>query len=263
MDKENIRVRFAPSPTGYMHIGNLRTALYNWLYARHIGGTFVLRIEDTDRSRHNEDAIKVIIDGLNELGLNFDEGPYFQSERLEIYTRYAEKLMAEGKAFKSDRGEAEKGEAVILSRPIDDISWVDSIKGRISFAAEDLQDLVIIKSDGYPTYNFACAVDDFEMKISHVLRGDDHISNTPKQIGVCKALGIEPPEFGHFPMILGMDGAKLSKRHGAVKITDFVKMGYFPHTVINFIALLGWSPGEDREILSIEQMVELFTARPS
>ncbi|GAB4163535.1 MAG: glutamate--tRNA ligase [Planctomycetota bacterium] len=255
----NIRVRFAPSPTGYMHIGNLRTALYNWLFARHTGGTFVLRIEDTDRQRHNDDAVSVIINGLKDLGLNYDEGPYFQSDRLEIYRSYAEKLVGTGQAYRSDRGEAEKGEAVILRAPVEDVYWVDEVKGGITFAAQDLQELVILKSDGFPTYNFACVIDDHEMGITHVLRGDDHVSNTPKQIEVYRALGWEPPHFGHFPMILGMDGQRLSKRHGAVKVTEFLEQGYLPHVILNFIALMGWSPGDDREIMSIDEMVELFT----
>ncbi|MFA4985673.1 MAG: glutamate--tRNA ligase [Candidatus Brocadiia bacterium] len=258
MDSPKIRVRFAPSPTGYMHIGNLRTALYNWLFARHCGGTFILRIEDTDRQRHNEDAIRVIIDGLNNLGLHFDEGPFFQSDRLPIYRRHAEELVAQGLAYKAEAQEG-KGEAIILGAPEEEASWVDVVKGLITFQPEDLQELVLIKSDGFPTYNFACVVDDHEMAITHVLRGDDHVSNTPKQICVYRALGWEPPTFGHFPMILGMDGQRLSKRHGAVKVTDFLDAGYLPITVLNFIALLGWSPGGDKEIMSLKEMVELFT----
>lgn len=256
---DKLRVRFAPSPTGYMHIGNLRTALYNYLFARHCNATFVLRIEDTDRKRHNEDAISVIINGLRELGMNFDEGPFFQSERLEIYQKYADKLMEMGLAYKSDQGKAEMGEATILRAPDFDISWVDAVKGRITFAAEDLRELVIIKSDGFPTYNFACVVDDHEMEITHVFRGDDHVSNTPKQIAIYAAFGWVPPTFGHFPMILGMDGQRLSKRHGAVKVTEFIEQGYLPQALLNFIALLGWSPGEDRELMNMQEMIEAFT----
>jgi len=259
LSEEKVRVRFAPSPTGYMHIGNLRTALYNWLFARHTGGTLILRIEDTDRKRHNEDAVRVIVDGLRELGLDFDEGPFFQSDRLDLYRRYARKLLDEGLAYRSDRGEADKGEAVVLRAPGEDISWEDEVKGRIRFPADALGELVIMKSDGFPTYNFACVVDDHEMGVTHVLRGDDHVSNTPKQIGVYRALGWELPRFGHFPMILGSDGERLSKRHGAVKVTEFLDEGYLPHALLNFIALLGWSPGDDREILTIEEMVESFT----
>ena len=252
------RVRFAPSPTGYMHIGNLRTALYNWLFARHTGGTFILRIEDTDRQRHNDDAVRVIIEGLRDLGLAHDEGPYFQSERLDIYQRYAQELIDRGFAIRTDRGDAEKGEAVVLAAPTEDVWWVDEVKGGISFAAQDLQELVILKSDGFPTYNFACAIDDHEMGITHVLRGDDHVSNTPKQVAVYRAMGWDAPKFAHLPMIMGMDGQKLSKRHGAVRITEFLDAGYLPHVVLNFIALLGWSPGDDIEIMSMPEMVEML-----
>ena len=258
MSNNNIRVRFAPSPTGYMHIGNLRTALYNWLFARSTDGTFILRIEDTDRQRHSDDAIRVIIDGLKRLNLDFDEGPFFQSERLSIYNGYAEELLEKGVAFRSDRGAKDKGEAVVLRRPMEDVEFIDEIKGGIVVSAEELQDLVIIKSDGFPTYNFACAIDDHEMGITHVLRGDDHLSNVPKQLEVYRSLGWQPPKFAHLPMILGPDGQRLSKRHGAVKVTEFLEQGYLPHVILNYIALLGWSPGDDTEIMTIEEMVKSF-----
>ena len=289
------RVRFAPSPTGYLHVGGARTALFNWLYARHTGGTHVLRIEDTDRERSTEEHTKVILDGLNWLGISWDEGPFFQGAYAARHQADAERLLAEGKAYRcfctreeldAQRAEAERAgigfrydrrcrnlpDAEVARRMregapstirfiMDDaeIAWDDAVHGRISFQGRDLDDFVILRSDNSAIYNLAVVSDDIAMEITHVIRGDDHISNTPKQIALYRALGKEPPVFAHVPMILGSDGKKLSKRHGATAVGDYQDQGILPAAMRNFLALLGWSPGEDREILSPEQMVELFS----
>ena len=289
------RVRFAPSPTGYLHVGGARTALFNWLYARHTGGTHVLRIEDTDRERSTEEHTKVILDGLNWLGISWDEGPFFQGAYAARHQADAERLLAESKAyrcfctreeldaqrakadaagigFRYDRRcrhlpEAEVARRIREGAPstirfiVDDaeIAWDDAVHGRISFQGRDLDDFVILRSDNSAIYNLAVVSDDIAMEITHVIRGDDHISNTPKQIALYRALGKEPPVFAHVPMILGSDGKKLSKRHGATAVGDYQDQGILPAAMRNFLALLGWSPGEDREILSPEQMVELFS----
>jgi glutamyl-tRNA synthetase len=289
------RVRFAPSPTGYLHVGGARTALFNWLYARHTGGTHVLRIEDTDRERSTEEHTKVILDGLRWLGVTWDEGPFFQGEYAARHQADAERLLAEGKAYRcfctreeldAQRAEAEaagrgfrydrrcrnlpdaevarrmrEGAPSTIRFIVDDaeIAWDDAVHGRISFQGRDLDDFVILRSDNSAIYNLAVVSDDIAMDITHVIRGDDHISNTPKQIALYRALGKEPPVFAHVPMILGSDGKKLSKRHGATAVGDYQDQGILPAAMRNFLALLGWSPGEDREILSPEQMVELFS----
>jgi glutamyl-tRNA synthetase len=289
------RVRFAPSPTGYLHVGGARTALFNWLYARHTGGTHVLRIEDTDRERSTEEHTRVILDGLTWLGVSWDEGPYFQGEYAARHQADAEKLLSEGKAYRcfctreeldAQRLQAEKagagfrynrrcvgltsaevearqraGEASTIRFLIADgeIAWDDAVHGRISFQGKDLDDFVILRSDNTAIYNLAVVSDDIAMDITHVIRGDDHISNTPKQIALYRALGHEPPVFAHVPMILGADGKKLSKRHGATAVGDYQQQGILPAAMRNFLALLGWSPGEDREILSQDEMIELFT----
>jgi glutamyl-tRNA synthetase len=289
------RVRFAPSPTGYLHVGGARTALFNWLYARHTGGTMVLRIEDTDRERSTESHTKVILDGLAWLGISWDEGPFFQGEYGERHKTDAERLLAEGKAyrcfctraeldaqraaaeksagsFRYDRrcfrlppGESERraaaGEPFTIRFLLQDeeIAWDDAVHGRISFQGRDLDDFVILRSDGTPIYNLAVVSDDVAMSITHVIRGDDHISNTPKQIALYLTLGHEPPVFAHVPMILGTDGKKLSKRHGATAVGDYQDMGILPAAMRNFLALLGWSPGGDREILPEDEMIALFT----
>jgi glutamyl-tRNA synthetase len=289
------RVRFAPSPTGYLHVGGARTALFNWLYARHTGGTHVLRIEDTDRERSTEDHTKVILDGLNWLGISWDEGPFFQGEYAARHQADAERLLAEGKAYRcfctreeldAQRAQAEaagvgfrynrrcrnlpaaevarrirEGAPSTIRFIMDDaeIAWDDAVHGRISFQGRDLDDFVILRSDNSAIYNLAVVSDDIAMEITHVIRGDDHISNTPKQIALYRALGKEPPVFAHVPMILGSDGKKLSKRHGATAVGDYQDQGILPAAMRNFLALLGWSPGEDREILSSEQMVQLFS----
>ena len=248
------RVRFAPSPTGYLHVGGARTALLNWLYARHTGGQFLLRIEDTDKARSTEEHTKVILDGLTWLGLDWDKEPVFQGARVKRHQEIADRLLAEGKAY------MEEG-AIRFRLPPGEIAWDDAVHCRISFQGEDLKDFVILRSDRTPIYNFAVVVDDVDMRITHVLRGDDHISNTPKQIALYQALGggAALPVFGHVPMIHGPDGKKLSKRHGATAVGDYQHMGILPAAMRNFLALLGWSPGGDREIMTLDEMIALFS----
>jgi glutamyl-tRNA synthetase len=289
------RVRFAPSPTGYLHVGGARTALFNWLYARHTGGTHVLRIEDTDRERSTEEHTRIILDGLRWLGITWDEGPYFQGEYAHRHQADAERLLSERKAyrcfctkeeleaqrarmeatgvgFRYDRrclhlAPAEIARRLTTGAPFtirfimgdEEIAWDDAVHGRISFQGRDLDDFVILRSDNSAIYNLAVVSDDIAMRISHVIRGDDHISNTPKQIALYRALGHQPPVFAHVPMILGSDGKKLSKRHGATAVGDYQEQGILPAAMRNFLALLGWSPGEDREILSQDEMIRLFT----
>ena len=246
------RVRFAPSPTGYLHVGGARTALFNWLYARRTGGTFLLRIEDTDKQRSTDEHTQVILDGLKWLGLDWDEELTFQGARLARHQEVADKLVAEGKAY------LEEG-VIRLRVPPGEIAWDDAVHGRISFQGEDIKDFVILRSDRSPLYNFAVVVDDLDMRITLVLRGDDHISNTPKQLAVYRALGVPPPRFGHVPMINGPDGKKLSKRHGATAVGDYQHLGILPAALRNFLALLGWSPGGDQEIMTLDEMIRLFS----
>src|SRR6266704_2139184 len=248
----NIRVRFAPSPTGYLHIGGARTALFNWLYARHEGGKFLLRIEDTDKARSTDEHTQVILDGLSWLGLDWDEELVFQGARVKRHQEIADRLLAEGKAY-MDEG------AIRFRVPPGEIAWEDAVHGRISFQGADIKDFIILRSDRTPIYNLAVVVDDLDMGITHVLRGDDHISNTPKQIALYQALDAPLPVFGHVPMINGPDGKKLSKRHGATAVGDYQHMGILPAAMRNFLALLGWSPGGDREILGMEELVRLFS----
>ena len=247
-----VRVRFAPSPTGYLHVGGARTALFNWLYARHVGGQFLLRIEDTDKARSTDEHTRVILDGLTWLGLDWHEQPVFQGARVTRHQEVADRLLAEGKAYMEDG-------AIRFRLPPGEIAWDDAVHGRISFQGEDLKDFVILRSDRTPIYNFAVVVDDVDMRITHVLRGDDHISNTPKQIALYRALGAALPVFGHVPMIHGPDGKKLSKRHGATAVGDYQHMGILPAAMRNFLALLGWSPGGDREIMTLDEMIALFS----
>lgn len=248
----SIRVRFAPSPTGYLHVGGARTALLNWLYARHAGGTFLLRVEDTDKARSTDEHTRVILDGLTWLGLDWDEEPVFQGARIARHQELADRLLTEGKAY------VEEG-AIRLTVPEGEIAWDDAVHGRISFQGADIKDFVILRADRSPLYNFAVVVDDIDMRITHVLRGDDHISNTPKQIAVYRALGAALPVFGHVPMINGPDGKKLSKRHGATAVGDYQHEGILPAAMRNFLALLGWSPGGDREIMTLDEMKALFS----
>ncbi|MBC7318487.1 glutamate--tRNA ligase [Candidatus Bipolaricaulota bacterium] len=247
---EKVRVRFAPSPTGYLHVGGARTALFNWLFARHHGGTFILRIEDTDRTRSTEEAIEQIIASLRWLGLDWDEF-YRQTERIHIHQRYAEELLRRGAAYEADG-------AVWFRMPKEGITVVDDlIAGKVEFPNRELKDLVILRSDGTPTYNFACVVDDTEMGITHVIRGDEHLPNTPKQLQIYWALGLTPPKFAHIPLILGPDRTKLSKRHGAVSVLEYKRKGILPEAMVNFLARLGWSHG-DQEIFSRDELIQYF-----
>lgn len=249
-----IRVRFAPSPTGNLHIGGARTALFNWIYARSTGGKFILRIEDTDQARSKPEFLEEILFSLNWLGFKWDE-LYHQSERFNIYKEYADKLLSEGKAYIE---ETEGKKAVIYKVNPRKIVVNDLIRGQIEFDSETIKDQVLIKSDGTPTYNFACVVDDAAMNITHVIRGDDHISNTPKQIMLYDALGFKIPEFAHLPLIMGKEGGRLSKRTGATAISEYRNMGFLPEALVNYLLLLGWAPGENREVIDINEAIKLF-----
>ena len=247
-----VRVRFAPSPTGFLHIGSARTAIFNWLYARHTGGKFLIRIEDTDLKRSEARFLDEILEDLKWLGLDWDEEPVFQSRRFGVYREKAEELLAAGKAYKD-------GDAVLFKvAPGRTIAYDDLIHGRIAVESDTIKDQVIIKSDGSPTYNFSCVVDDAFMRITHILRGDDHISNTPKQIIFYEAFGLIPPRFGHMPLILGTDGAKLSKRHGGVSVEEYKREGFLPEALANYLYLLGWMPKDGREVLPPGEAVRLF-----
>jgi glutamyl-tRNA synthetase len=254
-----VRVRFAPSPTGYLHIGSARTALFNWLYARNQAGEFILRIEDTDKERSDVKYLEEILASLKWLGMDWDGDVYYQSKRFDLYKDTAEKLVTEGKAYYE---ETEKGKAIRLKIPKDYmITFYDVVRDKIDVNSNTLDDLVLVKSDGSPTYNFACVVDDADMGITHIIRGDDHIANTPKQILIYQALGIKPPKFAHIPLILGEDKSRMSKRHGATSIMEYKDKGYFPEAIVNFISLMGWSPKDNREKLSIEQIIQLFSLK--
>ncbi|MDD4894414.1 MAG: glutamate--tRNA ligase [Candidatus Omnitrophica bacterium] len=250
-----IRVRFAPSPTGNLHIGGARTALFNWLLAQSKAGKFILRIEDTDVSRSKTEYIDEILNSLEWLGFKWDE-IYYQSKRFDIYKEYAQKVLKEGKAY-IEKSEAGK-EAIIFKVIPQKMKIVDLIHGEIEFDTSVIKDQVLIKSDGTPTYNFACVVDDALMNITHIVRGDDHISNTPKQIMLYEALGLPLPEFAHLPLILAKGGGRMSKRKGATAITEYRQMGYLPQALVNFLMLLGWAPGENREIIDIKDAIKLF-----
>ena len=298
-----VRVRFAPSPTGYLHIGGARTALFNWLFARRHGGVFVLRIEDTDVERSSAEMVDGILDGLRWLGLDWDEGPnvggpyapYFQSGRLERYRALAERLVQAGAAYycyctpeelDARRRAAEQGgggwkydrtccrlsaegiavrerdrlpRAVRFKVPAGEMHVDDLVHGRIAFDGANIEDFVILRSDGHPTYHLSVVSDDIDMAITHVVRGDDHISNTPKQMLLYRAAGAAVPQFAHVPLILGPDKKRLSKRHGATSVTEYARQGYLPEAMLNFLVLLGWSPGGDQEIFSREELSRLFT----
>ncbi len=283
------RTRFAPSPTGYLHIGGARTALYCWLEARRRGGQFILRIEDTDRERSTQAAIDAILEAMDWLGLDYDEGPIYQTARVERYREVAEQLVAAGQAYYAYESKEEldamreaamaKGEkpryngayrdqgapyrddpnrVIRLKNPLDGVvAWDDKVKGRIEIGNTELDDLVIFRPDGYPTYNFAVVVDDLDMGITDVVRGDDHVNNTPRQINIYRALGADVPAFSHLPMILDEQGAKLSKRTGAADVMQYRDAGYLPHALLNYLVRLGWSHG-DQEIFSIDEMKSLF-----
>ena len=256
-----IRVRFAPSPTGSLHVGGARTALFNWLFVQHArrqgeAATFVLRVEDTDKQRSTDAFTQVILDGMTWLGLTWDEGPLFQADGLARHQADADRLVALGRAFLEDGADG----AVRFKVAREDITWDDAVHGTISFHGKDLEDFVILRADRTPVYNFAVVSDDIAMQITHVLRGDDHISNTPKQILLYRAFGHAPPVFGHVPMILGTDGKKLSKRHGATAVGDYRHEGILSQAMANFLSLLGWSPGHDRELFfDLGEMVGAFS----
>ena len=246
-----VRVRIAPSPTGNLHVGTARCALFNWLFARKNNGKFILRIEDTDLERSEERYVQNIFDSLKAIGLEWDEGPYKQSERLDLYKKYAEKLIESGHAYHFEG-------AIKFKMPSKIIKFNDLIKGELEFDTSLNADFVMIKSNGTPSYNFAVVIDDMEMQITHVIRGEDHISNTPKQIAIYEALGAELPIFGHMSMILAPDRTKLSKRHGATAVSEFIEQGYLPEAFVNFLALLGWSPTDNEEVKPIDKIVEQF-----
>jgi glutamyl-tRNA synthetase len=247
------RVRFAPSPTGYLHVGGARTALFNWLFARKLGGTFLLRIEDTDRERSSESHTQVILDGLTWLGLDWDEDVVFQGARLARHQEVAQQLLAAGTAYEHDG-------AVRFRMPAGTLAWTDAVYGDIQFKGPDIPDWVVLRSDRTPTYNFSVVCDDLDMRITHVMRGEDHVSNTPKQIAVYEALGARPPTFAHLPMLHGPDGKKLSKRHGATAVGDYDAMGILPAAMRNFLALLGWNPGDERELFfDLDDLKAAFT----
>ena len=283
-----VRTRFAPSPTGVLHLGSVRTALFNWLYARHTGGQFVLRIEDTDKERSTPENVEAILDGMAWLGMDTDEGPYYQSDRFDRYNEVIDQLLRDGHAYhcyctkeeleELRAGQLERGEktrydgrwrdrteprdgvdpVVRFKNPLDgEVVVEDMVRGRVVFDNRELDDLVIARSDGVPTYNFSVIVDDLDMQITHVIRGDDHLNNTPRQMNMLKALGAEPPIYAHLPMILGPDGAKLSKRHGAVDIREYREQGYLPEAMLNYLVRLGWSHG-DQEIFSLDEMIAMF-----
>jgi glutamyl-tRNA synthetase len=252
------RVRFAPSPTGFLHIGGSRTAVFNWIFARATQGQFILRIEDTDAVRSKPEFVDEILGSLTWLGFHWDE-LYYQSQRTHLYRQYAETLLSQGKAY-VEKTEG-KGEAVIYKVTPQEIVLNDDIRGRIVFDSAVIKDQVLIKSDGTATYNFACVVDDALMNISHVIRGDDHISNTPKQIMLYQALGFPLPHFAHLPLIMGMDGGRLSKRTGATAISDYRQMGYLPEALVNYLLLLSWNPGGDKEFVDVEEAIRLFALK--
>ncbi len=253
-----IKVRFAPSPTGNLHIGGARTALFNWLYAKANKGQLVLRIEDTDQERSKKEYLDEILQSLTWLGFNWDQ-IYYQSKRLDIYREHAQKLLNQGKAyFDKTQDKNHKQEAIIFKINPGEVKINDLIHGEIEFDASTIKDQVLIKSDGMPTYNFACVVDDATMEVSHVIRGDDHISNTPKQVLLYQALGYNIPIFAHLPLILGKNGSRLSKRTGATAISEYHQLGFLPEALVNYLLLLSWSPGENREIVDIQEAIKIF-----
>lgn len=248
-----MKVRFAPSPTGYLHIGGARTALFNWMYARAQGGKFILRIEDTDQQRSKKEFEQEILESMKWLGMDWDE-VYYQSERFDIYRKYAQKLIDEGKAYKD-------GEAIILKMPQQEVKVYDLIRGEITFDTAIIKDQVLMKSDGSPAYSFCCVVDDALMEISCVIRGEDHISNTPKQIVIYQSLGFNVPKFAHLPLIMGEDGGRLSKRTGAVAVSEYKKEGFLPEALVNYLMLLGWSPGNNQEMIKLLSAVKKFSIK--
>lgn len=247
-----IRVRFAPSPTGYLHVGGARTALFDWLFARKHGGAFILRIEDTDVERSSEEMTRGILEAMTWLGLHWDEGPYYQSSRLDLYRETASRLVREGHAYQ-DEG------AIRFRVPDGNVTYDDAVFGEITINSDTIENFVLLRSDGHPTYHLSVVVDDIDMRISHVIRGADHISNTPKQILLYRALGASLPVFAHLPLILGPDKTRLSKRHGATSVTSYQEQGIVPEALRNFLALLGWSPGTDQEMFGDQELIQAFS----
>lgn len=253
------RTRFAPSPTGNVHIGNIRAAIYNWLFSRHEGGEFLLRIEDTDRERSTPAAVQTVLEALAWLGLDVDGEPLYQSARRDQHLEVAERLLAQGAAYKEDKGGTGKGEAIVFRMPGTDITFHDAVKGNLTKKAEDLKDFVIVRSDGSPVFHLGNVVDDIAMEITHVIRGDDHVENTFKHIALYQAIGAPAPVFAHLPMIVNAQGKPYSKRDGAAYVGEFREKGFLPEALFNSLALLGWSPGDDREVMSREELVAAFT----
>jgi glutamyl-tRNA synthetase len=254
-----VRTRFAPSPTGQVHIGNIRAAIYNWLFARHEGGQFLLRIEDTDRARSTPAAVQAVLDAMTWLGLHWDEEPLYQSTQTAAHLAAAERLLQAGHAYKEDKGGTGKGECVIFRMPGTDMGFHDEIKGDLAKKAADMKDFVIVRSDGSPVFHLANVVDDIHMNITHIIRGDDHVENTYRHVALFRALGATPPKYAHLPMIVNAQGKPYSKRDGAAYVGDFRDKGYLPEALFNFLALLGWSPGGDRELMGSAEMAQLFT----
>lgn len=254
-----IRCRFAPSPTGHVHIGNMRAAIYNWLFARHGGGQFLLRVEDTDRERSTPEAVRTVLNAMAWLGLESDEEPMYQSTRRDAHLAAAEQLLASGHAYKLDKGGTGKGEATLFRMPGRDMGFHDEIKGDLRKGAADLQDFVIVRSDGNPVFHLANVVDDIAMGITHVIRGDDHVENTYRHLALFEALGAEVPVYAHLPMIVNAQGKPYSKRDGAAFVGEFQEQGYLAEALFNYLVLLGWSPGDDREVLARDNIVQLFT----
>lgn len=253
-----VRTRFAPSPTGHVHIGNMRAAIYNWLFARHHGGDFLLRVEDTDRERSTPEAIQTLLAAMEWLKLDFDEDPLYQSSRMEAHLAAAETLLSKGHAYKEDKGGTGQGECIIFKMPGTDVSFEDGIKGTLSKAAADMQDFVIVRSNGTPVFHLANVLDDIEQNVTHVIRGDDHIENTYRHIALYRALGADVPKFAHLPMIVNAQGKPYSKRDGDAFVGDFQEKGFLGDALFNYLALLGWSPGDDREVMTRDEMVEAF-----
>ncbi len=254
-----VRTRFAPSPTGHVHIGNMRAAIYNWLFARHHGGEFLLRVEDTDRERSTPEAIQTLLEAMDWLKLDVDGEPLYQSTRMQAHLEAAEQLLSKGMAYKEDKGGTGQGECVIFRMPGKDVSFEDGIKGTLSKAVENMQDFVIVRSNGTPVFHLANVLDDIEQGVTHVIRGDDHIENTYRHIALYQALGADVPNFAHLPMIVNAQGKPYSKRDGDAFVGDFREKGFLGDALFNYLALLGWSPGDDREVMTREEMVEAFT----
>ena len=258
---ENIRVRFAPSPTGKVHIGNIRAAIYNWLYARHTGGRFLLRVEDTDLERSTPEAIQALLECMQWLGLDYDEEAFYQTKNKPRHMEAVEKLLASGHAYRCERTsrDGKTGEVIMFKMPTEGvIEFDDIVKGKMSKKAEDIQDFAIVRSDGSPIFHIANVVDDIDQGVTHIIRGDDHVENTFKHICMFKALGAPVPKYGHLSMIVNQQGKPYSKRDGAAFVGEFRDQGYLPDALFNYLLLLGWNPGDDREVLTKSEMIELF-----